>query len=89
MLESYVIENITKTLESDQNVLSNNMIRETDDELKKDILKQLSAINMLIRNLNTYNVKYILPPPEEKVKEKKEKKGKKEISSYGINSMIN
>ena len=83
MNQTRVLTILIQDLEQDQLCITNSLIHEKDDTVKKDMMKQLSCICNLIKSLTLYNLKYI-DPPEVVPKASKPEKAQKQKTQYNI-----
>lgn len=89
----YNYTHLMKELEEKQSNLTSQTINACcDPDKMKDVLKELTATNNLIKLMISYKQNFIDEQPKKEPKEpneKKSKKSEKPIVSYGISGMIN
>lgn len=90
MISSLIFETLIKELEREQNELSSELVYRTSDKEKEQILKQLTAINGLMKTLINYLNKYIMVNKTESKKSKVKDEIKKieTQSNYNIKNLL-
>lgn len=90
MISSLTFETLIKELEREQNELSSELVYRTSDKEKEQILKQLTAINGLMKTLINYLNKYIMVNKTESKKSKVKEEIKKieTQSNYNIKNLL-
>jgi hypothetical protein len=92
-LNAFNFTQLMKELDEKQSNLTSQSINIGGDADKmKDLLKELTATNNLLKLMINYKQNYLDPQPikiPKEPKEKKSKKSEKPIVSYGISGMIN
>jgi len=90
MISSLIFETLIKELEREQNELSSELVYTTNDKEKEQILRKLTAINGLMKNLINYLNKYIMVNKTESKKSKVKDEIKKieTQSNYNIKNLL-